>query len=88
MKATANRIESARSQDIADRETQIDVALFVQWVDAHAVGETQLADFYRERFSDRLAPAFDAWIVKDPLDNAQAPPESFRDAGIRGGVER
>ena len=32
-KATASRIEAARAQDIADRDAQIDVALFVQWVD-------------------------------------------------------
>jgi hypothetical protein len=77
MKATASRIESTRAQDIADRETQIDVALFIQWVDAHATGEGQLADFYRERFSDRLAPAFDAWIQKEPLEHPAAPPSPF-----------
>ena len=77
MKATASRIESTRSQDIADRETQIDVALFIQWVDAHATDERQLAEFYRERFSDRLAPAFDAWIEKEPLERPAAPPSPF-----------
>jgi hypothetical protein len=77
MKATTSRIESTRSEDIANRETQVDVALFVQWVDANATGETQLADFYEDRFSDRLTPAFDAWIAKDPLDNPAAPESPF-----------
>jgi len=77
MKATASRIESTRSQEIADRETQVDVALFIQWVDAQALDETELAEFYRERFSDRLAPAFKAWIAKKPLDNPAAPESPF-----------
>jgi len=77
IKATASRIESTRSQDIADRETQVDVALFVQWVDAQTLGETELARFYSERFSDRLAPAFKAWIAKEPLDNPAAPESPF-----------
>jgi hypothetical protein len=76
-KATGTRIESTRSQGVADREAQIDVSLFVQWVDANATGERQLADFYRTRFTDRLAPAFDAWIAKRPFANPNAPSSPF-----------
>jgi hypothetical protein len=76
-KATASRIESTRSQEVADREAQIDVALFLQWVDAHAKGEGQLAEFYRERFTDRLAPAFEAWIATNPFANPKAPSSPF-----------
>jgi hypothetical protein len=76
-KATASRIESTRSQEVADREAQIDVALFLQWVDAHAKGESQLAEFYQERFTDRLAPAFDAWIATKPFANPKAPSSPF-----------
>ncbi len=76
-KATASRIEAGRSQDIADRDAQIDVALFVQWVDANALGEGELARFYRSRFSSRLTPAFDGWIAKRPFDNSAAPPSPF-----------
>jgi hypothetical protein len=76
-KATASRIESARSQDIADREAQVDVALFVQWVDARTLGESELARFYRQRLSSRLTPAFDAWTDRRPFDNPGAPPSPF-----------
>jgi hypothetical protein len=76
-KATATRIESTRSQDVADREAQVDVALFFQWVDAHSQGQAELADFYRERFTDRLAPAFDAWIATKPFTNPMAPSSPF-----------
>lgn len=76
-KATASRIESTRSQDVADREAQIDVALFFQWVDANSQGQSKLAEFYRARFTDRLAPAFDAWIATKPFSNPQAPSSPF-----------
>jgi hypothetical protein len=76
-KATASRIEAARAQDIADRDAQIDVALLVQWVDAHTLGERDLAEFYRRRFSARLAPAFNVWIAEQPFENPQAPPSPF-----------
>jgi hypothetical protein len=76
-KATASRIEAARAQDIADRDAQIDVALFVQWVDAQTLGESELARFYGQRFSPRLAPAFDAWIARRPFDSPKAPPSPF-----------
>jgi hypothetical protein len=89
MKATASRIESTRAQDVADRETQIDVALFIQWVDAHATDEGQLADFYRERFSDRLTPAFNAWVEMKPLEHPSAPPSPFvmRQYDVKSGDE-
>ena len=32
---------------VANRRTQIDVATFIQWVDAYARGRRELADFYR-----------------------------------------
>jgi uncharacterized protein (DUF305 family) len=76
-KATASRIEATRSQDVANREAQVDVALFVQWVDAHFQGDVQLAEFYRARFTDRLAPAFDAWIATRPFANPKAPSSPF-----------
>jgi hypothetical protein len=76
-KATATRIESTRSQDVANREVQVDVALFFQWVDAHSRGDSQLADFYRARFTDRLAPAFAAWIATKPFTDPKAPSSPF-----------
>ena len=32
------RIEAARAQGLAEAQTQIDVATFIQWVDAYAAG--------------------------------------------------
>jgi hypothetical protein len=76
-RATAARLESTRASGLANREVEIDVAVFIQWVDAHAQGETELKDFYEERFPDRFKPAFDAWIATMPFENAAAPATPF-----------
>ena len=66
-KANASRIESTRSADDANREAQIDISLYFEWVDAHLQGDAELADFYRARFTDRLAPEFEKWIASKPF---------------------
>jgi hypothetical protein len=76
-KANSNRIESTRASNLATSQTQIDVATFVQWVDAYAKKETRLADFYFKRFRAEFKPAVDAWIATKPLKNATAPLTPF-----------
>jgi hypothetical protein len=76
-KANSNRIESTRASNLATSQTQIDVATFVQWVDAYAKKETRLADFYFKRFRSEFKPAVDAWIATKPLKNATAPLTPF-----------
>jgi hypothetical protein len=49
-RANASRIESIRASDLADTQTEIDVATFIQWVDAYAQNDTFLTDFYFARF--------------------------------------
>src|SRR5262245_66588071 len=44
--ATAARIAVNRTSALANRQVQIDVATFIQWVDARQRGDEQLADFY------------------------------------------
>jgi hypothetical protein len=76
-RATATRIESTRASDLADAQTQVDVATFIQWVDAYAQEETDLVDFYYERFRPEFTPAMDAWIATRPLQNSDAPLTPF-----------
>jgi hypothetical protein len=71
-RATAARIESARASGVANREAQIDVELFIQWVDAHAQRDRPLEAFYRRRFRDEFTPAFEAWIASRPFTNRVA----------------
>lgn len=76
-RGNAARIESTRASGLADAQTQIDVATFTQWVDAYALDQTELADFYFRRFRAEFKPAVDAWIATRPLQNADAPLTPF-----------
>lgn len=73
----ATRVESTRAENVANRQVQIDVAVFTQWVDAYARGETEIADFYSKRFRDEFRPAFDAWVATKPRQNPSAPLTPF-----------
>ena len=76
-RVNALRIEGARAQGLAEGQTQVDIAMFFQWVNATAADDTDLADFYRDRFRAEFRPAFEAWQATDPLTNADAPPTPF-----------
>jgi hypothetical protein len=71
-RGNAARIESTRASGLADTQTQIDVATFTQWVDAYALGQTELANFYFRRFRQEFKPAVNAWIATRPLRNPDA----------------
>ncbi|MFL5973425.1 MAG: hypothetical protein ACJ750_13655 [Gaiellaceae bacterium] len=71
------RIEAARAAGRANAETQVDIATFIQWVDAYAQDQTELESFYRTRFREEFKPAFDAWIATRPLENTDAAPTPF-----------
>jgi hypothetical protein len=73
----AARVESTRTANVANRQGQIDVALFTQWVDAYARDETELAGFYRKRFRPEFKPAFGAWVATRPRKNPSAPLSPF-----------
>jgi hypothetical protein len=73
----AARVESTKASDVANREVQIDVSLFTQWVDAYARRETKLAAFYERRFRDEFEPAFTAWVATKPRENPSAPLSPF-----------
>jgi hypothetical protein len=75
--ATATRIAENRVSALANRQVQIDVATFIQWVDANQQGRTALADFYRARFRNEFQPAFRAWLATRPLQNPAAPKTPF-----------
>lgn len=73
----AARVESTRQSNVANRQAQVDLALFTQWIDAYATRETELADFYRRRFREEFEPAFEAWVATRPLRNPDAPLSPF-----------
>jgi Domain of unknown function (DUF4337) len=71
------RIDAARASGRANAETQVDIATFIQWVDAYAQDRTELESFYRTRFREEFKPAFDAWIATRPLESSGAAPTPF-----------
>jgi hypothetical protein len=73
----AARVESTRAANVANRQGQIDVALFTQWVDAYARDERELSTFYRKRFRPEFQPAFNAWVATRPRRNPDAPLSPF-----------
>jgi hypothetical protein len=76
-RGNAARIESTRASGVANRQVQIDVALFTQFIDAFAREETELANFYLKRFRAEFKPAFDAWAAAKPRTNPDAPLSPF-----------
>jgi hypothetical protein len=75
--ASAARVESTRASSLANTQTQIDVSVFTQWVDAALRGEMDLAAFYEQRFRDEFKPAFRAWLRTDPFNDPSSPPSPF-----------
>ena len=65
-RTNAIRIDAARASSLAEAQTEIDVATFIQWVDARAGGDGELATFYRARFRKEFKPVFAAWLATRP----------------------
>jgi hypothetical protein len=65
------------SAALANRQVQIDVATFIEWVDARGENRPDLARFYRDRFRDEFKPAFAAWLAAKPFANPNAPETPF-----------
>ncbi len=76
-RANAVRIEAARAESESEAQTEIDIATFIQWVDATAAEDQELADFYEARFRPEFQPAFEAWVDEDPFTDPEAPPTPF-----------
>jgi hypothetical protein len=76
-RASAMRIESSKADAVANTQTQIDVATFTQWVNAYALEQKQLSDFYFRRFRAEFKPAVHAWVATKPLRNRSAPLTPF-----------
>jgi hypothetical protein len=70
--SVAQRLEATRTAADANRQVQIDVATFTEWVDAHLEGDAERAAFYRRRFRPEFVPAFDAWLAQRPFTDSAA----------------
>jgi hypothetical protein len=75
--AGALRTESTRASTQAGQVGQIDIGLFTNWVNAFAMDNQELADFYVARFRPEFNVAFEAWLATDPRNNPEAPQSPF-----------
>jgi hypothetical protein len=71
--ASGARTNAAQQRSAANQFRIADLSVFENYIDASISENTDLADFYRERFRDEFAVAFTAWIALDPLQNPDAP---------------
>jgi hypothetical protein len=87
-RANAARIESTRASALAVGQKQVDVATFMQWVNAYALGEKRLQAFYFRRFRAEFRPAIEAWLATKPMQNPDAPLTPFVMPQYRLAAER
>jgi hypothetical protein len=64
--ASATRTESVRASTEANRQILIDVATFLNWLDAEQSGDHALADDIHARMRKEFLPAFNAWLATAP----------------------
>ena len=76
-RTSALRVEASAAANLASAQTQVDVATFIAWTDADGGGDTELEEFYVERFRPEFKTAFDAWLATDPFVDASAPKTPF-----------
>jgi hypothetical protein len=68
-RALANRTSTSAGQDRLQ-----DLLNFNRWLEAETQGNTTLTHLYEARFRSEFRPAFQAWLVQDPLRNPGATP--------------
>ena len=65
----------------------IDIGSFMQWLNAHLGQDTEREKFYRNHFRPEFAPAFEAWMAKNPRMNPEAGAGPFLLAEYKVGLE-
>lgn len=75
--ADANRAQAVEASDKANVLTAIDVALFLQYIDAVDADNARKAQFIYHRLRPEMRPAMQAWLAARPLANANAPSSPF-----------
>ena len=70
----------------------IDVAAFLDYIDAVEAGDTRKEQFIYQRFPPKFRRAMDAWLATKPLSNPKAPSSPFVTReflrGLKSGSQR
>ena len=76
--ATAARVHAAEAEDLADTQLDIDVEMFLGYLDAMRAGDdAAVQDFEEKLFRDEMREALEAWKATDPLEDPEAPGTPF-----------
>ena len=68
--ADARHLEARQIESLHSR-------MWMEAMDAQIDGDEKLAQFYTDRFTDELKPAYQKWLALKPLENPAAPPHPF-----------
>jgi hypothetical protein len=72
--ASGARTNAAQLRTAANQHRLADLGVFENHISAAIGGDRAVADFYLDRFTPALGPAYDSWIALDPFENPAAPP--------------
>ena len=75
--STSSSRRAATKELKAYQVTLLDVMLFSEYMNAHAISNETLARFYADRFRGEAKTAFAAWMATQPFENTSAPPHPF-----------
>jgi hypothetical protein len=82
-RASALRLESTRASSTADQLRAVDLAMFMNWIEAYAGEDSRSREFYERRFRPEFRPAFEKWVASRPLRNPDAAASPFHLAEYR-----
>jgi hypothetical protein len=75
--ADADRSHATEASDRANVLSAINVALFLQYIDAIDAQNAAKAEFIRKRLPPEMQRAMNAWLATHPLTNPKAPSSPF-----------
>lgn len=75
--ATTAQVAASQKANEGVIQTSTEIGLFVEYAAAISTDNTELADFFFNRFPPTLRAATNAWLAQNPLQNPEAPLTPF-----------
>jgi len=75
--ATTAQVAASQKANEGIIQTSTEIGLFVEYAAAISTDNTELADFFFNRFPPTLRAATNAWLAQNPLQNPEAPLTPF-----------
>ncbi len=72
--SNTDRTHANKASTTAGQDRLQDLLNFNRWLDASTQGNVTLTRLYEARFRPEFRPAFQAWLLQDPLNNPAATP--------------